>query len=339
MGPDIVFFMMDQLAAKWLEAARAGAARVPNFERLAGMGTNFRRCISSNPLCCPARATLATGLSTRGHGVLQNGYYLDGSIPTFMRALQEAGYRTAALGKVHFHPHYASLDPDYRPYGFDVQHITEDGRGGEWLNWIRSEHPDQARAVYSTVWAREIPEFAEYGPDGEDLAAEMAAIPARRGAYELPFPEELSQTNWITGHTVDFITTADVKKPLLAHVSYVQPHSPFAPPAGYRQYVDMAKVPVPVGREWKDDPLGPKCFTGLAHVDSVDFGWEEAREHYFADLVHLDGQLGKVLEALEQRGGWRRRTSCCCRIMVRCCSTTGWCRRARCTTTRACGYR
>ncbi len=130
MGPDIVFFMMDQLAAKWLEAARAGAARVPNFERLAGMGTNFRRCISSNPLCCPARATLATGLSTRGHGVLQNGYYLDGSIPTFMRALQEAGYRTAALGRVHFDPHYASLDPDYRPYGFDVQHITEDGRGG-----------------------------------------------------------------------------------------------------------------------------------------------------------------------------------------------------------------
>ena len=139
--PDIVFFMLDQLAAKWLDAGRAGAANVPNFERLAGLGTNFTRCITSNPLCCPARATLATGLSTRGHGVLQNGYYLDPSIRTFMQDLQGAGYWTGALGKVHFQPHYSSLHPDYRPYGFNVQHITEDGRGGEWLNWIRSEHP------------------------------------------------------------------------------------------------------------------------------------------------------------------------------------------------------
>jgi arylsulfatase len=302
MGPDIVFFMMDQLAAKWLEVARAGAAPLPHFERLAGMGTNFRRCVSSNPLCCPARATLATGLSTRGHGVLQNGYYLDGSIPTFMRLLQEAGYQTGGLGKIHFHPHYSTLHPDYRPYGYDVQHITEDGRGGEWLDWIRSEHAEQAGAVYSTVWAREIPEFGEYGPDGEDLAADMAKVPVLRGAYELPFPEELSQTNWITGHAVDFMGTADVGRPLLAHISYVQPHSPFAPPAGYRKFVDMAKVPGPVEREWRDDALGPVCFDGLANTDNIEFGWEEAREHYFADLVHLDAQLGKVLEALDRRG-------------------------------------
>ena len=301
-GPDIVFFMMDQLAAKWLQVARAGAAPVPNFERLAGMGTSFTRCISGNPLCCPARATLATGLSTRGHGVLQNGYFLDRSIPTFMQALREAGYRTGAIGKVHFHPHYSSLHPDYRPYGFDVQHITEDGRGGEWLNWIRREHPEHAPAVYSTVWAREIPEFSEYGPDGEDLAAEMAKTATLRGAYELPFPAELSQTEWITGHAVDFITTADADKPLLAHISYVQPHSPFAPPAGYRQHVDMTGVPQPVAREWRDDPLGPVCFEGLAHIDNLEFGWEEAREHYFADLLHLDEQLGRVFAALEERG-------------------------------------
>ena len=30
--PDIVFFMLDQLAAKWLDAGRAGAANVPNFD-------------------------------------------------------------------------------------------------------------------------------------------------------------------------------------------------------------------------------------------------------------------------------------------------------------------
>ena len=99
--------------------------------------------ISSNPVCMPARSTIATGLTTRGHGVLENGYQLDPGLPTFMRTLQQEGWRTGAFGKVHFRPHYAGVFPDYRPYGFDVTHITEDGRGGEWLDWVEREHPEQ----------------------------------------------------------------------------------------------------------------------------------------------------------------------------------------------------
>ena len=219
-----------------------------------------------------------------------------------MQDLQGAGYWTGALGKVHFQPHYSSLHPDYRPYGFNVQHITEDGRGGEWLNWIRSEHPSRIESVYQTIWAREIPEFSQYGLAKEDLAAEMATVPTQGWVYELPFPEELSQTNWITAHATNFIENAETNKPLFAHISYVQPHNPFAPPTGYRQYVNMNKIPTPVARHWKDDPVGPSCFGRLANIDRLPFGWEEAREHYFADLVHLDRQLGEVLNALERRG-------------------------------------
>ena len=62
----------------------------------------------------PTRATLATGLTTRGHGVLENGYRLDPALPTFMQALQREGWRTGALGKVHLYPHFAGLRPDYQ---------------------------------------------------------------------------------------------------------------------------------------------------------------------------------------------------------------------------------
>ncbi|MCX7014194.1 MAG: sulfatase-like hydrolase/transferase, partial [Candidatus Sumerlaeota bacterium] len=112
-NPDIVFFMVDQLSAKWLEAAVAGVCPVPNVERLMRRGVTFRNAITSNPVCCPARATLATGLTTRGHGVLENGYELDGALPTFMRALQQGGWRTGAFGKVHFRPHFAGVHLDY----------------------------------------------------------------------------------------------------------------------------------------------------------------------------------------------------------------------------------
>ena len=58
-----------------------------------------------------------------------------------MQALQAAGWRTGAFGKLHLRSQYESLFPDYRPYGFDVQHVTEDARGGPWLEWIRTTHP------------------------------------------------------------------------------------------------------------------------------------------------------------------------------------------------------
>jgi len=117
--PNIVFFMMDQLSAKWLEGDMAAACPTPNIDWLRSNGVTFSSCLSSNPVCCPARATMATGLTTRGHGVLQNGYELDPALPTFMQSLQGAGWQTAAYGKIHFHSHFHGVHPDYRPFGFD----------------------------------------------------------------------------------------------------------------------------------------------------------------------------------------------------------------------------
>ena len=83
--------MVDQLSAKWLAATRKGVCPTPNIDRLAERGVRSINAISSNPVCCPTRATIATGLPTRGHGVLENGYDLDPALPTFMQALQRGG--------------------------------------------------------------------------------------------------------------------------------------------------------------------------------------------------------------------------------------------------------
>ena len=92
--PNLIFFMVDQLSAKWLEAASGGVCPTPNIDRLREMGVSFSNAFTSNPVCMPMRATLATGLTTRGHGVLENGYQLDPALPTFMQALQREGWRT-----------------------------------------------------------------------------------------------------------------------------------------------------------------------------------------------------------------------------------------------------
>jgi arylsulfatase A-like enzyme len=315
--PNIVFFMLDQLSAKWLEGDAVAVVPTPNLDWLRDRGTSFSNTFTSNPVCCPARATLATGLGTTGHGVLQNGYELDPALPTFMRTLQETGWRTGAFGKVHFHVHYHGVHPDYRPYGFDVVHNTEDPRAGEWLDWVMAQHPAHTEAALATIWASEIPELKAYGPDRVDLSARIRetrrtfdwATPEHprntSGTYTLPFPEDVSQTAWITGHALDFIRESDPRQPIYAHISYVQPHSPFCPPASYMDLVDASAIPAPVPPEWVEDPHGPRCFHGSEGARTqIPDHWRDYRHYYFADLAHLDHQLGRVIEALRDAGRW-----------------------------------
>ena len=313
--PNVVLFILDQLSARWLESPCDAVVPTPHLDRLRGRGVTFTRCIAGNPICMPARATIATGLSSRGHGVLTNGYRLDPELPTFMSLLQEAGYRTGVAGKVHFRPHFAGLFPDYTRYGFDVAHITEDARGGQWLDWVAAHHPQHYDAVLATIWPTGIPEFAAYGPRRENLKERIEAIRAsfpwatpefphnKPGAYTLPFPPEVSQTEWITGHGVDFLrgTAADI--PLLLQISYVQPHGPFCPPAATMDRVASDRIPPPAAVEWLEDPLAPECFSTSEGVRrAIPDDWRQTRHYYFADLAHLDDQLGTVMQTLDQDG-------------------------------------
>ncbi len=313
--PNIVFFMVDQLSARWLEDPTPKIIPTPNLDRIRREGVTFTRAFTSNPICCAARSSLATGLTTRGHGVLQNGYELDVNIPTFMRLCQQQGYRTGAFGKLHHHVHFHGVHTDYRPYGYDVVHNTEDPRAGEWLDWVEKEAKEHYTAALATIWATEIPELKSYGPNKINLSERIKQIRPKfqwatkehpyntPGQYTLPFPDEVCQTEWITRHALDFLRSAPSNKPVLAHISYVQPHSPFCPPARYMKDVDPSAIPAPAAIEWLTDPSAPKCFLRTEGVrKAIPDTWRRYRHYYYADLVHLDRQLGRVLETLEQTG-------------------------------------
>ena len=315
MKPDIVLFMVDQLSAKWLEEPYRSSISIPNIERLKSKGVTFTRAFSSNPICMAARPTIATGLTARSHGVLTNGYKLDSTIPTFMQLMQGKDWRTGAFGKVHFYPHFMGVHPDYRPFGFDECSITEDPRAGEWLDWISQEHPQHYEAALATIWPTEIPELKSYGEDKANLSARIKDIRQSftfatdefpendQGAYTLPFPTEVCQTEWITRHAVDFIKNTDITRPLFAQVSYVQPHGPFCPPAEYVRRVDRNSMLEPAPIEWLDDPAVPEWFDSSEGAKrSIPEDWRRRRQYYFADIMHLDHQLGTVMDALEQSG-------------------------------------
>ena len=309
--PNIVFFMVDQLSARWLEAGLDGACHTPNIDGLLEDGVNFTNTVSSNPVCVPTRSTIATGQTTRGHGVLENAYRLDPEFPTFMRALREGGWRTGAFGKVHVRPHFAGLYPDYNQYGFEETHVTEDPRGGEWLDWVKKEHPEHYEDALATIWASSLPEYENYGPRGVNIRDRIKKVRSNynwttekypentSNRYTLPFPKEISQTEWITGHALDFIGRIPEEEPIFAHISYVQPHEPSCPPEEYMERVDPDKIPAPAPAEWADDPN----VNIKRHSEEPELAdWKHARHCYFADISHLDHQLGLIIDALERAG-------------------------------------
>jgi arylsulfatase A-like enzyme len=115
--PNILFIFTDDLTYQSISAY--GEARrlleTTNIDKLAREGMRFDRCLVTNSICGPSRATILTGKYSHKNGFYNNSNSrFDSSQQTFPKLLHAAGYTTAMIGKWH-------LVSD--PTGFDYWHI------------------------------------------------------------------------------------------------------------------------------------------------------------------------------------------------------------------------
>ncbi len=99
--PNIVVIFADDLGYGDLSCYGSEKISTPNIDRLASQGMRFTDAHSAASLCSPSRYGLLTGtcpwrLHKRG-----NGYRLKPGQTTIGSFLQDAGYRSAAIGKWH----------------------------------------------------------------------------------------------------------------------------------------------------------------------------------------------------------------------------------------------
>ena len=100
--PNFLFITTDQQRWDTLRCAGNPAIRTPHLDALAARGVRFSRAYPSTPICMPARASMITGRSQRGHQVFEHEINLSENIPVLGDALHEVGYTTALFGKPHF---------------------------------------------------------------------------------------------------------------------------------------------------------------------------------------------------------------------------------------------
>jgi arylsulfatase A-like enzyme len=115
--PNILFIFSDDLTCQAISSygEERRLLETPNMDRLAREGVRFDRCLVTNSICGPSRATILTGKYSHLNGFYNNSNSrFDGSQQTFPKLLQAAGYATAIIGKWH-------LVSD--PTGFDHWHI------------------------------------------------------------------------------------------------------------------------------------------------------------------------------------------------------------------------
>ena len=101
--PNILFICTDQQAASTMSCAGNPDIRTPAMDSLAENGVRFEQAYCTQPLCCPARASFATGLMPHQTGVVSNDTRMREDLHKRAAGslFRDSGYDCAYAGKWH----------------------------------------------------------------------------------------------------------------------------------------------------------------------------------------------------------------------------------------------
>ncbi len=291
---NFLFISVDDLRTE-LNCFGATHIKSPNIDKLASQGRAFTNHFVQVPTCGASRASMLIGRYPRIYDALSHGFaktYIstqpESENPeSFPHILRRNGYYTISIGKVsHSYDGYVDskkTKPEF-PYSWDERHLES----GKW---------DNAQKAYENF-------------DEGDSKQKNKAAPYECASNEVKFPDELNTDLAI--EKLDELKAKD--KPFMLAIGYFKPHLPFNSPKRYWDLYEEDDIDVAMQKEYgKNTPstFGHKSgeFNTYSFEESVsqtkimsDKQARRIRHAYYACISFTDAQIGRLLNALEEKG-------------------------------------
>lgn len=252
--------------------------KTPNMDRIAERGTRFANAYCTSPLCCPSRASLATGRYPHETGYWDNALTYDGRVPSWHHRLRDQGHTVTAVGKLHYR---SSKDDNGFTEEIVPMHLHE-GKGAikNLLRGYDAEPPKDDGSFWKLYVERSGVGTTHYQDYDRDITRNAVA--------------------WLEKHA------RNSAKPWVLYVSYISAHPPFTVPQRYFDLYPERDMPLPPAFRPGERPEHP-AMEHLRHMDGMRVMTDEAALRriaagYFGLITHLDEQIGAVLKAAEALG-------------------------------------
>jgi arylsulfatase A-like enzyme len=259
--PNVLFIAVDDLNHWVGHLQRNPQTITPHLDRLAGKGVSFANAYCAAPACNPSRTALMSGMRPSTTGVYLN----------------PNDYR----------PHVAieqTLNAHFRAHGYYVAGAGKiyHGGGGRREGWD------------------------DYG---RSLPRQQADAYHRRSVGGIRWAQLKGDDDVVNDYqTVSYCIKQlqrEHDKPFFLACGIFRPHMPWSVPKKYFDMHPLDAIQRPPHREDDLDdlpPIGRKIAGAMRdHRKIVEAdAWSEAIQAYLASITYADGQLGRLLDALEE---------------------------------------
>ncbi len=289
--PNILFLMTDQ--QRWDAIGCSGNwVNTKNLDRIAREGVRFSNCVTTTPICIPARVTLQSGLYAHNTHVWNNiNFTFPSNAQSWMRVIRDLGYRTSLFGKTHLHPHTGDLrlkEGLLHEYGLDdVNEI-----GGPRASAVVMSH-------MTSLW-EEKGLLDAYRADYRDRFATKPHV-ARVSTHPIEYYADV----YVGQCAKRYLEEYDRDQPWFCWVSFGGPHEPWDSPEPYASMYDTSDMPQPTKRfdNFNNRPKGWLDFYMERSTPHFEKGDQAAmRANYAGNVTLIDDQIGEILSAIEERG-------------------------------------
>lgn len=271
---NVLLILSDQQRHDTLRYAGYPHMQTPCLDALAADGVLYTHAYSSNPVCMPARHDLLTGGTGRCHGYFANSGQpvRDEAVPMLPRMFAQAGYRTAAVGKMHF-------VPAREHHGFGEMFLMEE--------LPRHRQDDQ----YATYLAE------------EGLAGIQNLHGVRPHIYHIPQIAQQDEahhgTTWVADTAIDWLS-ANEDAPFFLMCGFIHPHPPWNIPENLVGMYDDADIPPPTprSRSAHDDNEENEWFGDTDDQQAI----RKVQEAYCTAVSMVDKNVGRIVAHLREMG-------------------------------------